>query len=171
MCRTIYRIFCSLKLVLEAIFHNFLWKFRLCFKKYIYPISVKLPSVKSHVVYFLTIFFFLEKNLKYSWNLTLRAWPTSCHITFLKKKPIVFNIFLQIVCASNFTETGTFYIAKCNLTCQWFSWCQESYFKERLAWCQRTVRTYVYVISSKFHVFPINKRKEVEFSINPLVVN
>ena len=34
---------------------------------------------------------------------------------------------------------------------------------------RRTVRTHEYVISSKFHAFPINQRKEVEFSINPLV--
>ena len=33
----------------------------------------------------------------------------------------------------------------------------------------RTVRTYVYVISSKIHAFPINQRKEVEFSVNPLI--
>ena len=34
---------------------------------------------------------------------------------------------------------------------------------------RRTVRTHEYVISSKFHALPINQRKEVEFSINPLV--
>lgn len=27
----------------------------------------------------------------------------------------------------------------------------------------------MYVISSKIHAFPINQRKEVEFSVNPLI--
>lgn len=80
-------------MVLEAIFRNFSWNSRLCFKKYICPNFIKLPSVNSHFVYFLTIFF-PQKNLKYSRNLTLWAWPTSCHITFLEKT-ISLNIFLQ----------------------------------------------------------------------------
>ena len=57
MWRTFYRILCSFKVVLEAIFCHFSWNSSLCFKKYVCPNSVKLPSVKSHVVYFLTIYF------------------------------------------------------------------------------------------------------------------
>ena len=75
-----------LKVFLEAIFHIFPWNFMLCFKKNTCSTSVKLPSVKSHAMYFLKKNFICNKNLKYSRNLTfLWVWSLSCHITFFEK--------------------------------------------------------------------------------------
>ena len=81
----------------------------LCFKKNTCSTSVKLPSVKSHAVYFLKKNFICNKNLKYSRDLTfLWVWSLSCHITFFEKNwskiysltmifghRITFNIFYQ----------------------------------------------------------------------------
>ena len=83
-----------LKVFLEAIFRIFPWNFMLCFKKNTCSTSVKLPSVKSHAVYFLKKKFICNKNLKYSRNLTfLWVWSLSCHITFFEKTRVKFILW------------------------------------------------------------------------------
>ena len=105
--------------------------------------------IMSHHIFWKKI----EQNLFFDHDL----WPHDCFQHFLP----------YFGSASKFTSIGIFYIAKCNLPCQWFLWCcHESYIQEILTWCHRIILVCVLVISSKFHAFPINPRKQVKFSIN-----
>ena len=167
MWRTFYRILCSFKVVLEAIFCNFSWNSSLCFKKYISPTLSNYHQWKAMLCSFWQ-YIFLEKNLKYSKNLTLWAWPTSCHITFLKKT-ISLNIFLQSLAVRQILQKREYFTLEnvIYLVSDFYD-VTSRILKTDMTRCQRTVRTYVYVISSEFHAFPINQHKGVEFSINPL---
>ena len=109
------------------------------------------------------------------------VWSLSCHITFFEKRlskiysltvifghMMAFNIFYHtLVVRQSLHLLEYFTLQKCNLPCQWILWCcHESYIQEILTRCHRIILVCVFVISSTFHAFPINPRKDVKFSIN-----
>ena len=114
-------------------------------------------------------YFFREKNLKNSRNLTLWAWPTSCDITFLEKT-ISFKIFLQNLAVRQILQKQEYFtLQNVILLVSDFHDVTSRILKKDWHDAKERFVHMSYVISSKIHAFPINQRKEDEFSVNPLI--